>query len=535
MRDIIYFSYHEKSEKHFKEIHSMFAPLAENTRANGGTVNLWNRSMIEAGSVIKEEIKNARIRCKVAVLLVCSDYLNDTDCMEDLESFAKPARQKELILLWQAIRPCNCDVTELNDFKPLYKNDIASLTVAKRGERYLDIAKSINKAWEATFSHMVSNLATTSIEPESLDQLAERHNDFKPREVGSCLQKACEKLGTTLSDKYPDLHDMSWKNLKIYFSHGRARLDDSLFDLFSQELKLHKSEGQLNRQTAYVAFVIEDTGRKDRGLEYYKWTVCYRGPNDKRFEAVSEIELNNESRLIAFGDESSEADSLSNVLKALVYWVREKEAEVIFAIYTPWQLADVNWGKIQVVDEFNDNTDFQESCFYLLHPADRLESGFNTKRVHLKNKVQNLSKGSGKWLPEQELDDYGKINTSFSREDIVAIRCPKIPFNDRAAWLKSVVKSMVPFAAWDQAPTGAGFQRVTDQEFNQSLVEMDLIEENQDFASARFMCSDFESLARKRHQNGIYNVNLLVDDPERQELISSLMGKNSTLPPAISV
>ena len=133
------------------------------------------------------------------------------------------------------------------------------------------------------------------------------------------------------------------------------------------------------------------------------------------------------------------------------------------------------------------------------------------------------------------MDDYGKINTSFSREDIVAIRCPKIPFNDRAAWLKSVVKSMVPFAAWDQAPTGAGFQRVTEQEFNQSLVVMDLIKENQDFASARFMCSDFESLARKRHQNGIYNVNLLVDDPERQELISSLMGKNSTLSPAISV
>ena len=222
------------------------------------------------------------------------------------------------------------------------------------------------------------------------------------------------------------------------------------------------------------------------------------------------------------------------MLKALVYWVREKEAEVFFAIYTPWQLADVNWGKIQVVDEFGDNTIFQESCFYLLHPADRLESRFNVKRVYLKNKIQNLSKGSGKWLPEQELEDYGKINTSFSREDIVAIRCPKIPFNDRAAWLKSVIRSMVPFAAWDQASTGAGFQRVTDQEFNQSLVKMDLIQENQDFASARFMCSDFESLARKRHQNGIYNVNLLVDDPERQELISSLMGKNSTLSPAIS-
>ena len=59
---------------------------------------------------------------------------------------------------------------------------------------------------------------------------------------------------------------MSWKNLKIYFSYGGARLDDSLFNLFSQELKLYNPEGQLNRQTAYVAFVIEDTGRKDRGL-----------------------------------------------------------------------------------------------------------------------------------------------------------------------------------------------------------------------------------------------------------------------------
>ena len=535
MRDIIYFSYHKKSEKQFDSICTMGAPSVEKAKEKGKPMTLWDRTKIKPGSLVAKEVQKARSRCKVAVLLVCCDYLVDVDCLNDLEYFTEAARRDELTLVWQLISVCDYKSTSLKDFQPLSSNNVLKSNSEKWSQHCLDIFNAIKDVWEAPVSNMVSNSATTLTGPESLDQLAERHNDFKPREVGSCLQKACEKLGTTLSDKYPDLHDMSWTNLKIYFSHGRASLDDSLFNLFSQELMLYKPEGQLNRQTAYVAFVIEDTGRKDRGLEYYKWTACYRGPNDKRFEAVSEIGLNSENRLLTFGDEPSEADSLSNVLKELVYWVREKEAEVIFAIYTPWQLADVNWGKIQVIDEFDENIDFQQSYFYLLHPTERLGSGFNAKRIHLKNKIQNLSKGSGKWLPEQELDDYGKINTSFSREDIVAIRCPKIPFNDRAAWLKSVVKSMVPFAAWDQAPTGAGFQRVTDQEFNQSLVEMDLIEENQDFASARFMCSDFESLARKRHQNGIYNVNLLVDDPERQELISSLMGKNSTLPPAISV
>jgi hypothetical protein len=534
MRNIVYFSYHEKNKNKVQEIYKHLAVRIQYHKDKGNIMKPWDRAKIEPGSVISKEVKEARSKCKVAVLLVCSDYLDDKCCIDDLKYFIDAFGRNELRLLWQAIEPCNWNVTELNDFKPFYENDISSLTAPKRGECYRHIANKVNEVWEAPLAYSLSTSSTTSIGPESLDQLADKYNNLKPKEVGCCLQKACEKLGITLSDKYPDLHDMSWNNLKIYFSHGRASLDDSLFNFFSQELNLYRPEGQLNRQTAYVAFVIEDTGRKDRGLEYYKWTVCYRGPNDKRFEAVSEIGLNNENRLLTFGDGSSEADSLSNVLKALVYWVREKEAEVIFAIYTPWQLADVNWGKIQVVDEFNDNTDFQESCFYLLHPADRLESGFNTKRVYLKNKVQSLSKGSGKWLPEQELEDYSKINTSFSREDIVAIRCPKIPFNDRAAWLKSVVKSMVPFAAWDQVPTGAGFQRVTDQEFNQSLVKMDLIEENQDFASARFMCSDFELLARKRHQNGIYNVNLLVDDPDRQELISSLMGKNITFIPAIS-
>jgi hypothetical protein len=226
---------------------------------------------------VAKEVQKARSRCKVAVLLVCCDYLVDVDCLNDLEYFAEAARRDELTLVWQLISVCDYKSTSLKDFQPLFRNNILKSNSEKWSQHCLDIFNAIKDVWEATFSHMVSNLATTSIEPESLDQLAERHNDFKPREVGYCLQKACEKLGTTLTDKYPDLHDMSWRNLKIYFSHGRARLDDSLFNLFSQELfAMISYASKIPKPTQQVLFVESDC---------YEWRVwdeltiigCYTG------------------------------------------------------------------------------------------------------------------------------------------------------------------------------------------------------------------------------------------------------------------
>jgi hypothetical protein len=47
MRNIIYFSYHEKSERQFDSICTMGAPYVEKAKKNGNPMTLWDRTKIK--------------------------------------------------------------------------------------------------------------------------------------------------------------------------------------------------------------------------------------------------------------------------------------------------------------------------------------------------------------------------------------------------------------------------------------------------------------------------------------------------------
>lgn len=110
---------------------------------------LWDRSLIPAGSNIEAAISAALARTWVAVVLVSSEYLVSVHWEREAKPLLAAAQAGQIRLLWQQISPCNCDQKEIHQYKQMIPGAI--LTKCKpaiREEHELKMSNAIFQAWK---------------------------------------------------------------------------------------------------------------------------------------------------------------------------------------------------------------------------------------------------------------------------------------------------------------------------------------------------------------------------------------------------
>jgi hypothetical protein len=155
-----------------------------------------------------------------------------------------------------------------------------------------------------------------------------------------------------------------------------------------------------------------------------------------------------------FSPSSGSETNAGTVLSKLIAWAQSNTSLPILEIYAPVELLDQDWSALMVQDEMGDEVALLKTQPYLLRPLERLNPRFNSKREHLRSKMQNLLNGKGRWKPNNGASDTQEIGaTVVENEEIVGIKLiDSLPPENksRSTLYKGVVLSMVPIALWWQ-------------------------------------------------------------------------------------
>lgn len=111
-RDQVFISYSHKDKKWLERLRVMLKPLVRN-----GSVNVWDDTNIQPGSLWKEEITNALDRAKVAVLLVGPDFLASDFIVED--ELPELLDNADVSVLWVALSACLYKETEIAKYQAI--------------------------------------------------------------------------------------------------------------------------------------------------------------------------------------------------------------------------------------------------------------------------------------------------------------------------------------------------------------------------------------------------------------------------------
>lgn len=84
-------------------------------------IEFWDDSKILPGQKWKEEIKNAILKCKVAILLVSADFLgSDFIATDELPPLLKAAEENGAVILTVILKPCLFEeFSELNQYQTM--------------------------------------------------------------------------------------------------------------------------------------------------------------------------------------------------------------------------------------------------------------------------------------------------------------------------------------------------------------------------------------------------------------------------------
>jgi hypothetical protein len=114
-----------------------------------GELELWDDTYLKAGQKWFDEIREALASCKVAVLLVSSEFLaSDFIFQEELPVLLEAAERKEIKLLWVYLSPALYEVTRIKNYQAAYDpaRPLAALSAIEQDDALKDVAIRIKSA-----------------------------------------------------------------------------------------------------------------------------------------------------------------------------------------------------------------------------------------------------------------------------------------------------------------------------------------------------------------------------------------------------
>ena len=146
-----------------KSCEAIVTQLKPFTRRND-RFELWDRSMIQAGSNRDVAINTAIGRCRIAVVLVSSEYLASEHWDKEAKPLLAAAQTGQIHLLWQQVSPCNCEQEEINQYQQVISGSVLTKCPrAVREQHEQKISEVVFQAWEE-FSAVAQRLGALAID-----------------------------------------------------------------------------------------------------------------------------------------------------------------------------------------------------------------------------------------------------------------------------------------------------------------------------------------------------------------------------------
>jgi hypothetical protein len=148
-KDLVFVSYYAaKGRAVKKSCEAIWTQLQPFTRMDT-RFKLWHRSSISAGSNKDKEIEASLRRCKIAVLLVCSEYLASEHWDREAKPLLAAAQKGDIHLLWQQVAACNCNQEAIHDFQQIIPETVLTHCRPAVREQYEQkISEVVFKAWK---------------------------------------------------------------------------------------------------------------------------------------------------------------------------------------------------------------------------------------------------------------------------------------------------------------------------------------------------------------------------------------------------
>jgi hypothetical protein len=146
VRNQVFISYSHTDGKWLKELQIHLKPYVRNAR-----IAVWDDSMIKAGAIWKESIRQALASAKVAVLLVSPTFLASTFIAEEeLPPLLEAAKNEGVAILWVPVRPSSFEVTPIAAYRAVHapEKPLASLSPTARDKALVKICAMIQQEYQ---------------------------------------------------------------------------------------------------------------------------------------------------------------------------------------------------------------------------------------------------------------------------------------------------------------------------------------------------------------------------------------------------
>lgn len=132
-RDQVFISYSHADDKWLKELRIHLEPYVRST-----AITVWDDTMIRAGAVWKESIRQALASAKVAVLLVSPAFLASKFIAEqELPPLLEAANSEGVAVLWVPVRHSSFKLTPIAEYQAVHSPEkpLVSLSSGGRDRR----------------------------------------------------------------------------------------------------------------------------------------------------------------------------------------------------------------------------------------------------------------------------------------------------------------------------------------------------------------------------------------------------------------
>lgn len=140
----VFVSYSHRNKDWLERLQRMMTPFMRT-----GELELWDDTYLKAGQKWFDEIRDALASCKVAVLLVSSEFLaSDFIFQEELPVILEAAERDEIKLLWVYLSPALYEVTRIKNYQAAYDpaRPLAALSAIEQDDALKDVAIRIKSA-----------------------------------------------------------------------------------------------------------------------------------------------------------------------------------------------------------------------------------------------------------------------------------------------------------------------------------------------------------------------------------------------------
>jgi type I restriction enzyme M protein len=140
-RNMVFISYSHKDKKSLERLNIHLDYIRRNYN-----VRIWDDSKIFSGDVWREEIKNAILHTKVAILLISADFLASKFIAEDeLPPLLEAARKEGATILPIILSPCMFEETQLGDFQAVDSTPLSRMTRDKKEATWTKITRRVKE------------------------------------------------------------------------------------------------------------------------------------------------------------------------------------------------------------------------------------------------------------------------------------------------------------------------------------------------------------------------------------------------------